>query len=1216
MHHARWKLVLGLGVAALVSGAAPGCGSSGETLQATSQGTTTGPATTTSGAGGTGHGGGGTTTSAGGAGGAHGGACSQSAQCLSPAAPVCDPKTGQCVACTEADDVCPKGQVCLGTTCKAGCADDTDCSMGGKGAGGGDAGGQPLVCNTSTHQCVGCTGDASCPAGTICSGDTCVAGCNVNHACQPGAECCADTCVDTKSDPNNCGSCKPCPAPSDAHAQPVCTYGQCGFGACDPGYADCNNDPSDGCETDLKGQAACPCVPGQEYDCYDGPAGTKGVGICKGGKGVCQPDGLSLGPCVGEILPAAETCDDLLDNNCDGQINEGGIDCVCKPNEKAPCYDGPAGTENVGTCKDGAKQCDDHGKAWGPCVGEVLPAAQLCTVPAQDQNCNGQLNEGCSCVPGDAIECYGGPPNTKNVGICKAGTQTCQQDGQSYGPCVGQVLPQQENCFSPADENCNGVANEGGPGCVCSPNASVSCYDGPAGTLGVGPCKAGTKTCNALGTAYSACQGEVVPVLETCLTPIDDNCNGQVNEGGVGCACLPGATQPCYDGPAGTLGVGYCKAGVQTCNDQGTGWLPTCAGEVLPVPETCLTPGDDNCNGQVNEGGVGCNCKPGATQSCYDGPAGTLGVGICQAGTQTCQPDGTGFGPCQGEVLPQPESCLTLVDDNCNGQVNEGGIGCVCKPGSTQGCYDGPAGTLGKGICKGGTQTCNVWGTEWGQCLGEVLPQPESCVAPSDFNCDGVPLVCNNAADDCNPATGQCTPACSPDMLGQSYVGCVYYPTVTANLVDSSVFHFSVAVSNTGSKPATITVTKGGAAVTSGTVQANSVQIFNLPWVSALKGPSSNSVTPMPSSIRVNAGAYQLVSNRPVTVYQYNPLEYNIGNAYSYTNDASLLLPVNVWTGNYRVAARHHFYSTSGFFAVTAQANGTTVTVTPPPGAHLVKAGVAGISTNDQGTVTMNAGDVIEIVTDGTYQASDPNDVTGTLVTASLPVQVIGGHQCIYIPDNSGYCDHIEESMPPIETLSKEYLVTAPLIPTQASPRQEMVRIIATQPNTTLTYDPPQPGAPASIAQAGGWVEISLTAASFKVIANYKVYVAQYMVGETAAGGAASGDPAMALAVATDQYRTSYLFHAPTNYQQNYVNITAKTGEVVTLDGAVIAQGSFSAVGGATGYSVARLLLPNVNGGNHTVSAANPIGISVYGYGQYTSYWYPGGLDLNAIPGL
>ena len=29
-------------------------------------------------------------------------------------------------------------------------------------------------------------------------------------------------------------------------------------------------------------------------------------------------------------------------------------------------------------------------------------------------------------------------------------------------------------------------------------------------------------------------------------------------------------------------------------------------------------------------------CVPGETRSCYDGPAGTLGVGLCVGGLQTC----------------------------------------------------------------------------------------------------------------------------------------------------------------------------------------------------------------------------------------------------------------------------------------------------------------------------------------------------------------------------------------------------------------------------------------------------------------------------------------------------------------------------------------------------------------------------------------------------
>ena len=101
----------------------------------------------------------------------------------------------------------------------------------------------------------------------------------------------------------------------------------------------------------------------------------------------------------------------------------------------------------------------------------------------------------------------------------------------------------------------------------------------------------------------------------------------------------------------------------------------------------------------------------------------------------------------------------------------------------------------------------------------------------------------------------------------------------------------------------------------------------------------------------------------------------------------------------------------------------------------------------------------------------------------------------------------------------------------------------------------------------------------------------------------------MTLGVAKDQYRSSYLFHAPVSYTNNYVNVTAPTGAVVTLDGAAIPAASFKAIGGS-GFSIARVTLPSVNAGNHTISSSMAFGISVYGYGQYTSYWYPGGTQL------
>ncbi len=138
-------------------------------------------------------------------------------------------------------------------------------------------------------------------------------------------------------------------------------------------------------------------------------------------------------------------------------------------------------------------------------------------------------------------------------------------------------------------------------------------------------------------------------------------------------------------------------------------------GEVLPQAESCTTASDDNCNGQINEG---CSCTPGSKASCYSGPAGTLGVGICAAGTQTCNAQGSGYGACTGEVTPQVETCMTPGDEDCNGQANEGGTGCVCSPGATMGCYSGPAGTAGVGLCAAGTRTCNAQGTAYGACAG------------------------------------------------------------------------------------------------------------------------------------------------------------------------------------------------------------------------------------------------------------------------------------------------------------------------------------------------------------------------------------------------------------------------------------------------------------------------------------------------------------------
>ena len=61
---------------------------------------------------------------------------------------------------------------------------------------------------------------------------------------------------------------------------------------------------------------------------------------------------------------------------------------------------------------------------------------------------------------------------------------------------------------------------------VCEPGSARACYSGPMGTEGIGMCKGGTEVCNADGSGYGECTGEVAPKAEDCATPEDESCDG------------------------------------------------------------------------------------------------------------------------------------------------------------------------------------------------------------------------------------------------------------------------------------------------------------------------------------------------------------------------------------------------------------------------------------------------------------------------------------------------------------------------------------------------------------------------------------------------------------------------------------------------------------------------------------------------------------------
>jgi hypothetical protein len=547
---------------------------------------------------------------------------------------------------------------------------------------------------------------------------------------------------------------------------------------------------------------------------------------------------------------------------------------------------------------------------------------------------------------------------------------------------------------------------------------------------------------------------------------------------------------------------------------------------------------------------------------------------------------------------------------------------------------------LGCVTCRPGTRRCN--GT-----LSEV------CVS------DGSGYVAGRDCADWSVACGGdgfCADACADTERTNSNVGCEYWPVPLANTqeLDPSLFDFRVVVANPNDVAANVRVMRGGTMVWSGTIDPRGLRDVVLPWID---GQSFEVATNSWQSF-VREGAYRLLSDAPVIVTQFNPFEYENGGTFSFTNDASLLLPAHVLTGRYVVASYmplSRAFGTSGGFggddvdplklpgyvAIVATSPGTTTISLSASGNIAADAGGRIRRTMRGGTLnfTLQRGEVAHVMVEPPPDctsarpgytprrdcSSDPFggticdiqdtcaerdfDLSGSRITADQPIEVFGGHTCAYVPWNSQACDHLEEQMPPVETLGREY-VGAPLGDGSLS-GTNVVRVIAGFADTTVTIDPPMGGVSGGTLSTGQYLDFEANG-PFRVSATQGVMVAQYIRGQFATmPESMRGDPALTVLVPAEQYRSDYTFILPTSYNagtngQNHVLVIRPPGLAITVDGAPVTA-SFSPIGGRE-VGVLRL-----EGGTHRMEAAEPFGIIAYGLGSFTSYATPAGLNLEPI---
>jgi hypothetical protein len=223
---------------------------------------------------------------------------------------------------------------------------------------------------------------------------------------------------------------------------------------CDPGFGDCNGEPSDGCEVNLQSDAqhcnACgtPCnLPHAEAACE---AGACKVAQCADGYADC--DGDAMNGCEVDLQTDPQHC---------GTCSKA---CMPSADVKEPAC--AAGSCTVAQCTQGHTDCN----------GAYADGCETATA-TDVLNC-GSCGVTCSSLNATGVSCGGGVCFPQ----CKAGFGSC---GPKQNGCDFALTTDVKNCGS-----C-------GNACPIPPHAvSASCA---AGACGVNACATGYGDCNQMG---------------------------------------------------------------------------------------------------------------------------------------------------------------------------------------------------------------------------------------------------------------------------------------------------------------------------------------------------------------------------------------------------------------------------------------------------------------------------------------------------------------------------------------------------------------------------------------------------------------------------------------------------------------------------------------------------------------------------------------------
>ena len=484
-------------------------------------------------------------------------------------------------ACSSAESSSGQGKPDAGSTSDGGTPDaQSDGSGHGEGC-------SPKSCLQVGAACGsiddGCGGTVDC--GSCTAPDTC-GGAGVENQCGCTVKSCAQLGVNCGEVDTGCGAvdCGECSAPETCggggfdnqcgctcelpHAQTVCGGGDCQIESCDAGWADCDGNHANGCETgiddDVDNCGACgsSCSFPNSVD-----------SDCQGGTCV-------LGTCA----TGFDDCDGQADNGCEANLS-------ADPENCSSCGNVCAGVGGTPVCEFGACGISSCSAGLGDCTSAPGCETNLMTSAAHCGFCG----NACSFAHATAH--------------CVQGTCQMLACDNGYGDCDGNAA---NGCETYTASN---VLNCGTCGNACAPqaNTSVACVNGSCSYAcnpswvdcdGSPGCEVNTSTdvnnCGSCGASCSgnhvsggacvggSCVGDCSGLWADCNNDLrSDGCETDVSDdvdncGGCGFSC---SDEHVALSCSGGVCSGLCEFGWDDCNSNKL--FDGCETDILHDPDNC-----------------------------------------------------------------------------------------------------------------------------------------------------------------------------------------------------------------------------------------------------------------------------------------------------------------------------------------------------------------------------------------------------------------------------------------------------------------------------------------------------------------------------------------------------------------------------------------------------------------------------------------------------